>query len=129
MKYVKLIKGRDYAGRGIKAYRGKPLAVEDGKADELAASGFFHVLGDVATQEVHVAECGNPDAEDLEELRLDKMKTAELEEFAIRHNIDISACRTNAERAAVIKDILGNGNKKFEESGMAEPDFGSWGQS
>ena len=41
MKYVELARGRDYLGRGVKAYRGKPFSVADKKAEELVGSGFF----------------------------------------------------------------------------------------
>jgi hypothetical protein len=41
MKVVKLIKGLDYIGNGVKAVRDESLSVEDSTADKLILSGYF----------------------------------------------------------------------------------------
>lgn len=115
MKNVELIKGRDYFGCGIKAYKGRPVAVEDDKAEELVKSGFFKI-SNVVQADANTFDKGNqadnnsvPEAQNgdtFKEISIDKMRTAELEAYAQEHEIDISSCKTNAERIAIIKVVM-----------------------
>lgn len=101
MKCVKLAKGMDYRGHGVRAFSGKPLQVEDEKADELIATGFFK-LSEVPVQ-AQVEKSIDDGAEDKP---IDKMTKDELIAFAEQNGIDISACQNNDERKATIKSAL-----------------------
>lgn len=133
MKNVELIKGWDYFGHGIKAYKGKPVAVQDDKAKELIESGFFKMSNAVRVDinifdnESQADDNKVPAAQDgdvFKEVSIDKMKTAELEAYAQEHEIDISSCKTNAERIAVIKAVMAKtDNERQADEDNATADF------
>jgi hypothetical protein len=129
MKTLELMRGLSYftPGMSCKAEKGKPFVVEeDGLADALMATGKFRELdaADVLSGEAEPlndgqnnagsasggkegeADTGNGEGEELTEEKVDAMKMPELIALAGEHGIDISECKNNDERKAIIKDIL-----------------------
>ena len=107
MVKVELIKGLSYRGHGVNAIKGTPLTVNEEKAGELVATGFFgYVNGnDAFTFPIQNSgsNSGDVTAEDIE-----KMKMPQLTAFAEEKGIDISSCRNNKERIEAIKDWFEN---------------------
>lgn len=138
MQRIELVRGRSYWGHGVKAVKGKPFSVADEKATELVATGSFKVVeGDedtdsdinTANQNVSTGESNSDEeASDTEEKPLGKMSKDELIAYAGSLGIDVSECKNNGERVALIKEVLekeettGEGNSDEEEG--AVPTFG-----
>lgn len=120
MKRMELVKGRSYWGHGVKAVKGKPFSVADEKATELVATGCFKVVeggedtnSDIGAVPQNVSESeGDSDEEESgaeeskEEKSLGKMSKDELIAYAESLDIDVSECKNNGERAALIKEVL-----------------------
>lgn len=133
MKRAELIKGLSYRGKGVNVAKGKPVLVDDETAGKLLRTGFFRI-SDIGRQEKNERlGGGSPEKEpgkakemsenDYHAVALEKMKTAELEDYANSHEIDISACRTNKERIDLIKAVLshdGAGNPEKEPGKVEE---------
>ena len=103
MVKVELIKGLSYRGHGVNAIKGTPLTVNEEKAGELVATGFFGYVN--VTFPIHNSGSNSSDvtAEDI-----DKMKMPQLTAFAEEKGIDISSCRNNKERIEAIKGWFEN---------------------
>lgn len=132
MKKVELLKGRSYMGNGIKAVRGKVLLVDDEKAKGLLQTGLFRI-SDVSVQGVEnepekwnreeaLQSLSDLSSASFKRMNFERMKTAELEAFASKHEIDISGCRNNAERIELIKAIISNEDEKKPEENMLNMD-------
>jgi hypothetical protein len=134
MKTLELMRGLSYftPGMSCKAEKGKPFVVEeDGLADALMATGKFRELdaADVLSGEAEPLndgqnnagseqggsasggkegepDAGNGEGEELTEKKVDAMKMPELIALAGEHDIDISECKNNEDRKALIKAIL-----------------------
>jgi hypothetical protein len=108
MRYVELIKGIDYIGRGIKAKRGQKLTVEEPKAAELVATGLFKDAGEVVNVDEVKGE--EPKAAELVEQiavqkPVSKMNAEELRAYAESKDYDISECTKVAEIRALIAEL------------------------
>lgn len=129
MKTIELIKGLSYRGKGVNAVKGTPLKVNDEKAEALVASGFFRCVSTNTEEsvgmavdrpadmqpeqpETPVAPAGNQEtlsesfSDKLTADKIDGLKMPELIALAESNGIDISGCKNNEERKAVLKEKL-----------------------
>ena len=51
MKKVRLIKGLSYRGHGMYIKKGEVQSVDDSKAEELVAGGFFEIAGEASVND------------------------------------------------------------------------------
>lgn len=125
MKTIELIKGLSYRGKGVNAVKGTPLNVDDEKADVLVASGFFRCISTNTSESDGMAEkkpadmqpelialAGNQEepaesfSDELTADKIDNLKMPELIALAESNGIDISGCKNNEDRKAVLKEKL-----------------------
>lgn len=116
MKNVMLIKGIDYRGHGIFAKNGVEKSVEDDKAEELVATGFFKICGNYVSEEEDDSfgpgdtgdgqsnEDGPGDTGDSSRSPA-KMKGDELKAYAEQKGYDISDCTKVEEIRALIIEL------------------------
>lgn len=116
MKNVMLIKGIDYRGHGVFAKNGVEKSVEDDKAEELVATGFFKICGNSVSEETddlfgsgeptdaHVSEDGSGEPTDGNK-SVAKMKGDELKAYAEQKGYDISDCTKVEEIRALIIEL------------------------
>lgn len=129
MNKLLLIKGRDYRGHGVFAKAGTPLEVDEAKADELLATGYFRLVSSSAKlselQDGSNEMISTSNAEDdgereqssnaedetnnnhLSVAYIEGLKKEELIALAKEHNIDLSDCTKNSERVNKITGALG----------------------
>lgn len=106
MRYVELIRGRDYLGHGVKASKGTLLEVSDEKAEELVSSGFF-CYSNVKRPDSKLMTEQKEDLGESEKTPIfEKMKAAELKSYANENGIDISGCKNNSDRIDLIKAVM-----------------------
>ncbi len=89
---LRLIKGRSYAGNGIKVTAEKPIISIESKekTDALVASGYFSIVSE-------------PELSKTEEKPLEKMSDKELETYAAENGIDISGLSKKSDKLAAIQ--------------------------
>lgn len=99
MYKLKLIKGRSYTGRGVKATSESPVVEAESKVayDALIASGYFVSVGEAAP----TGAAGGTD-----EKPLAKMTEKELEAYAEENGIDLSGASKKADKLAIIQQAL-----------------------
>ena len=111
MYKLKLIKGLSYRGGKdgkVKVTRDKPFCVVENleEAEALLASGHFQMVAEPKALE----EKGQKEPKAVKDMTKEELIT-----FALINGIDISLCKNNDERKAVI-------TKALEEKGQKEPD-------
>lgn len=122
MKIVELIKGIDYRGHGVVAKRGQKLTVEDSKAAELVATGFFSNCGEATSlpntdsdEELDAKGDGQEEADESSKVNINKpvvkMNAEELRAYAESKGYDISECTKAAEIKALIMELDAKGDE------------------
>jgi hypothetical protein len=120
MKIVELSKGIDYRGHGVFVKKGQKLTVEDSKADELVATGFFSRCGE-ATSLPNTDSDDELDAKGDKQEEADesskgnkpvaKMNAEELRAYAESKGYDISECTKTSEIKALIIELDAKGDE------------------
>lgn len=114
MKKMVLVKGRSYSTSGFMAVKGVPFFIDDdAEAERLYGTGRFDVLEECSAPKEEPD--GNAAAtEEKTVIPLEKMKKDEIIAYAADKGIDITGCRTNEERIAIVRAAM-------EPAGNAEP--------
>uniref|UniRef100_A0AAU8AXD7 HeH/LEM domain protein n=1 Tax=Dulem virus 37 TaxID=3145755 RepID=A0AAU8AXD7_9CAUD len=99
MYKLKLIKGRSYTGRGVKATASNPVIEVETKeiSDSLLASGYFSFVGEAVPAN---------SASSVSDKPLTKMTEKELEAYAEENGIDLTGLSKKADKLAAIQQAL-----------------------
>lgn len=120
MKKVRLIKGLSYRGHGMYIKNGEVQSVDDSKAEELVAGGFFEIAGEASVEDNNSQDDANTDngsnGEDnsdngsnaevkISDKPVSKMNGNELRAYADAKGYDISDCTKVEEIRELIEEL------------------------
>lgn len=106
MVKVKMIKGRSYHGAVTTNRKNQFAECSEEVADSLIESGHFSLIGEVTDEDAMEdhEDVGSASAqEQLNGKSISRMNTEELVAFAEKIGVDISSCKNNEEKKALLK--------------------------
>ena len=120
MKKVRLIKGLSYRGHGMYIKKGEVQSVDDSKAEELVAGGFFEIAGEASVNDDNsqndanidngfnvddnLDNCSNAEVK-ISDKPVSKMNGTELRAYADAKGYDISECTKVEEIRDLVEEL------------------------